>query len=350
MKRMVLATTALAALAAPAWADDIIRTDGSRIERVQVIEATFDEVKYEDVRVKREQRLAAADVEEILFEEPRDFASGLALRLQGNYADARTAFQAAARVEGPVGDAGAFMAAETDWWEYAETRAATSGEAAARSLQAYVDGAKPKKGFYVPRALYLIAKLACKLGKPDAAAGPLAELGAMTGDARKLLAELGGAEAALAKGEAQRAATQIRTVMTRSQTAKLPVLYRMAVPVRGEALIAEKRYDEAISSLEEHLSKATRGAEAVFDRSTAQASNVLGDAYVAKGGTDKEWEALYRYIWTTVLFVSWRAERAEALAKAAGLAEKLGQKNDAERLRGRLQGEFPGSAGAGTSK
>ncbi len=72
-------------------------------------------------------------------------------------------------------------------------------------------------------------------------------------------------------------------------------------------------------------------------------ANALGDAYAASGDTESQWEALYRYLRTTVEFRRWRHECAEAFYKAGRLAQKLGVYRDGDRLFGLLRGGYQDS-------
>ena len=318
-------------------ADDLVRLDGGITPRVRVEEATHEAVSYKAPRVTRLQRVNAAEVVEIIYTDAKALDAGRTFLQQGNWAEAAASFDRAMRGVVRFQEAGAFGKAEAAFWRFDETGA--GGDEAVAALNTYLEAYKPKKGFHVPRALYLLGKAALASGDTAAAAVRFNELAGFPGDSRKLLAELGKAEVALAKKQARDAATTIGVVLNRAKSNNMTTLYRQAAALRGKALVADNRHQAAIDFLE-NLVKQPVGKQAVFDRYGAQAYNALGDAYVAKGGTDNEWEGLYRYLWTTVLFSNWRAESAEALYKASKLATKLRQTEDASRLLGILKGSF----------
>jgi len=339
-KRLSLVSIGGVFLFFPALAggDEIIRSDGSTIPKVTIKSATLDEVSYTQRRITTPQRLSGDQVHEIVYESVQLLRTAEALLVQGNWAEAAAQFDRVARTGDPgPAEAGAFGKAKTAAVKFLET--GSGGEEAAKALDDYLTAYQPKKGFYVPRALYLAGRAAVAAGDYSRASSKFDALAALPGTSRKLLADLGKGELALAKGEASSASTTFNTVLTRAKSGNLPFIYRRAAAFRGKALVAEKRFSDAISFLERFL-ETPKGKEVVFDRAAARAYNALGDAYAGKGGTDNEWEALYRYLWTTVDFRKWRLECAEAFYKAALLAEKLGAKNDAARLKEQLLGEY----------
>jgi predicted Zn-dependent protease len=340
MFRTTLGGSALLLFLLPAArADDIIRSSGGRITGVTIRSATYEEVTYKAPRIAQTQRLKGEDVEEIVYTKAPGLEAARTLLRQGSWQEASAAFDKAMRLDPLYADAGAFGKAEVAFWWFLETGDAARGEQAIQALEAYLTEYRDKKGFYVPRALYLLGKASLEAKVVDAAAKRFDELAALPGESRKQLAELGKGQVALARGNAKQASLTFNNVLRRARTGKLPLLYRHAMALRGKALVAEKRYGEAVDELEKYL-RDLKEDEVVFDRYNARTYNALGDAYAGKGGTENEWEALYRYLWTTVVFRSWRAEAAEAFFKASQLAKKLGETADANRLQGILTGEY----------
>jgi len=257
--------------------------------------------------------------------------------LQSSWQKAAELFaKIAASGEEPYAEAGAFGECEAKAWYYFETGEGASE--AKKRLELYLKTYKPKKGFHIPFALYLAGRVSLLSGDKNSAASKFQELASMPGYSRRLLADLGRGQIQLANGDSQGAAITFNTVMNQAKRLNFQSIYRKAVAWRGKALVAQKDYMRAIEFLEGYLTKSGKDIE--FDRWTAQASNALGDAYAGKGGSEGKWEALYRYIWTTVLFRNWRSECAEAFYKAWQIAQSLGLKADAEKLRKRLTSDF----------
>ncbi len=332
------AAAAVMIVAAALQADVILRFDGAKLDRITVRSATYEQVEYSLAGISRPQRVPADQVEKIIYAGQRELQSARALQAQSAWLKAAEAFaRVASGGEEPYAEAGAFGEAESFAWYFFET--GQDGPRAKEKLDGYLKAYTPKKGFHVPFALYLAGRVELLLGNKAQAGSRFQELAGLPGNSRRLLAELGKGELQLAQGDAQGAAITFNTAMNQAKRLNMGTLYRMAVAWRGRALVAEKDYQRAIDFLEGYLKGG--GEEIIFDRATAQASNALGDAYAGKGGTESQWEALYRYLWTTVLFRNWRAECAEAFYKAAQLAKALGVQADAEKLLQRLKSDFP---------
>jgi tetratricopeptide (TPR) repeat protein len=348
-QRCLTALSAALILAIGARADEIIRTSGDRRGPVEIRQATHDEVQFKEPRIPQTQRLRGDEVWDLEFSAAKGIQAGRSLVRQGRYEEAIAAFGKV--IADPLySDAALFGAASAYYWWYDETGDQAKAEAAIKQLEAYLEEWKPKKGFYVPRALYLLGKAALAANMQGPAAKAFDELAGFTGESRRVLSQLGKGQLALAKGDAADASRQFNTAMNVAKRGDMALLERMARALRGRALVAEKRYADVILELEDRYLKTLKGEKVVFDRYVAQAYNALGDAYAGKGGTDNEWEALYRYLWTTVIFRTWRAETAEAFSKAAALARKLGATADADRLRGILTSEYGNTAWASKSQ
>ncbi len=339
MFRTILGGGVVLLLLPAVQADDIVRVSGGRVPRVKVLSATHVEVTYERPGVPQPQRLRGEDVEDIIYTGAPGLEAARTLLRQGSWQEARAAFGKAMGLDSRYAEAGAFGIAEVAFWEFLETGMAEKAEEAIHALEAYVKAYEEKKGFYMPRALYMLGKASLEAKLVDAAAKRFSELAALPGESRKQLAELGKGQVALARGNAKEASLTFNNVLRRTRSEKLAQLNRHAMALRGQSLVVEQRYAEAIDELESYVKNGKAG-EVVFDRYSAQAYNALGDAYAGRGGRENEWEALYRYLWTTVIFRSWRAECAEAFYKASQLADKLGETADANRLRGILTSEY----------
>jgi hypothetical protein len=99
-----------------------------------------------------------------------------------------------------------------------------------------------------------------------------------------------------------------------------------------------KNYQLAVDSLERQFFL----KKPEFDRVEADAHLAAGEAYEAWGG-DHLWDAVYQYLWVSALYGVYRAEEAQALARAASLLDRLGAKEDAAQVLRRLRDKYPNS-------
>ncbi len=323
----------LVLLLAPTRADEIVTIDGTSITRTTIKKANAEVVVYQMQQVTVEQRLDAERVRRIRYTRNRPMKQAQDLMDQGRWREAIPYFQKAA-AETALQEPAAFGVAEA-LYRLSETTGADSHKAI-KTLEAYLATYREKKGFYVPAALALLGEAHVNAGSLDKAESTFTELAGFSGDTRRLGSQLGLGLVHMARKMTAKAATIFNTVLRQARRANLAEIYRQAAAYRGRALVAEKRLKEAITFLEEHL----KSEGAVLDRSMAQAYNALGDAYQAAGGTENRWEALYRYLWTTVIFRTARRECAEAFVKAVDLSRRLGEGEEADRLHAIFMSEF----------
>jgi len=315
-------------------ADQLFLVGDHEVSDVTVLRFDLNRVRFRR-RGMRPEEIERWRVKDILFSQaPRQLKQGRVFLRQNDWGSARKQLLA---VTDPR------FQEEAAWWAaYALAQLARERgqqlDKAVKELQDFVATWEGKKGWRVPDALWLLGLLACEKGKADVAQKAFGQLGQLPGTRWKILARAGEGLVALAQGQAQEAASALNTALAECRDNQLTDLYRQLVPYRGKALIAQKRYSEAIRFLSEYIKKPS--GQIVLDRYLARAYNVLGDAFRARGAPEDKEEALYRYLWTTVLFRAWRAECAEAFAKAAQLAAELGMQEDSQKLRERLRAEY----------
>ena len=81
---LVVVSALLAALSAPARADTIVKTDGSRIDGVQITAETYEKVSYRKSGVSSAQSIDASSVREIVYSRTsRDYRAAIEAREEG---------------------------------------------------------------------------------------------------------------------------------------------------------------------------------------------------------------------------------------------------------------------------
>jgi tetratricopeptide (TPR) repeat protein len=338
----VAKSIALLFLCSPLAADVVVKRDGSRINRVSITKATHEEVEYRISRIDILQRLPGEEVQEIEYSRGKLLQTAKRMVLQQSWEKAFESYERAQR-NPRLAEPGAFGIAWTLYRQHIET--GEKGQEAVGQLRKYLGEYAPKKGFHVPRAIFLLGNAYVAVGSLVKASEQYDRLANFDGDSRRLLAVLGKGRVILTRCEPERASQLFKSVVRRAKWSDVPQIYRRAVVWRGRSFIAEGDARSAVALLEDHLEDPPEGARE-GDRFLAQASNVLGDAYAVSEDTQSQWEALYRYLRTTVEFRKWRNECAEAFYKAGRLAQELGVEKDAHRLFVLLRSMYGGSVWA----
>ena len=98
---LVVVSALLAALSAPARADTIVKTDGSRIDGVQITAETYEKVSYRKSGVSSAQSIDASSVREIVYSRTsRDYRAAIEARDEGKLVESVNLFLTAADDEG----------------------------------------------------------------------------------------------------------------------------------------------------------------------------------------------------------------------------------------------------------
>lgn len=313
-------------------ADTIVRYSGAANKGVTVTEVTHENVKFTSPGISTTQTAPAHEVQEIKYSDASSLQTAYELLNRGMYNEARDRFR---QVNGKpfLAEEGDYGAAYVSYRKYEDT--GKHLDEAITRLTEYIGGYKEKLGFHLPQAHFYLANLYLAKKDDKNASAQLDALAAFSGTSREILSELGKGKIELQKGSVKQASTTFYTLLQRTKSQQMDKLHKMAVCLRGTSLVAEKRFDEAIEFLNDFV-RESKDDKVKFDKYAARAFNILGSAFSGKGGSESEWKALYKYLWTTVIFRHCRAESAEAFYHAHTLAKKLGKTSDAAQLKANL--------------
>jgi len=326
--RSIVAAAAFATL--PVRADTIHRIGGGAIESATIDSATWEEIKYKLANLPAQQSIRADQVERFeRSDEPGELARGKAALDRGQYADAVAELQKGADRAIPHSSECAYFVGVANLAWGAEQRAKLADAVAA--FRAMIEKYTPQKDWFVPLA---VRGLGEALLAQDKAGEAQAEFERLRKDPWTRRWETDGIEGVgwcYLHGKRWEDAGKQFFQAVRGGSRKAHVGYAKSQTGRG-------RPADALKTLEEQFFSKTPQ----FDRVEAMARNAAGEAYEAQKGDDVLWEAVYQYLWVPAIYGAYRAEEAKALERAGALLEKLGAKEDAARVLGRLREKYPG--------
>ena len=196
MRHYVSLISALAFLATSLHAATIIKKSGERISRVTLTDVTYEEVRYRIRGISIVQRLPGDEVREIILSSSGGLETARNLVEEGQW-DAALEVYDKVRLNPAEKESAAFGAAWCLYRRYDDT-----GEQpleAAKGLLEYLQEYRPRRGFHVPRALYLFGDVQRRRGKLEEAAKAFRMLEGISGESRELAALIGQAQLDLAR-------------------------------------------------------------------------------------------------------------------------------------------------------
>lgn len=259
-------------------ADSIVKVNGTTIDDVTITAAKWDVVQYQIAG--RPQSIPAEQVASIhRTTVTRDLKEGRSALKNGGYA---TAIKRLGRVAGAAKD-----------WEQAEAayllaRAhLESGDlnAADDALKAYLKKYGKEKDWWVPRAIYDRGTVRIALKRYETAEGSFKKLEEMPGQwpARAQVGRARAIEAAKNSAKYLQARQMLLSVAKR-RGAPLELRHEAYV-VRGRIFILrQKQYDAAIKELTEVFFDPSKAREYHYDAQRAEATYLMGRAYLGLGG------------------------------------------------------------------
>jgi tetratricopeptide (TPR) repeat protein len=329
-KLLVLVAAACGAvgLAPMAAADTITMVkNNNQIRGVEILQARWDFVQY-----KVGNRTVSANGADV-FAIERDSLVLRPLRRALKASDYPRAVSEADKVmKGPSQNA----------WEKLEA-AYSKGEAllesgqykeAAAAFQEYLDAAKDTKDWYEPYAIYGLGKAALEQRLSKTAQNHFKELNAY-GSRWMSKAALGMGEAFLGANDPVKARQLFNQV--RQDRGVSPILKQQADAGYAKALVLQKQYTQAIRELEQEFFRvAPRPGEAIYTRARAEATFLMGEAYMGQEGKENLEQAEIWYLKTVALYRHYTELYREACKRLQEVYGKLGNDERAKEWRSRL--------------
>lgn len=322
-----------------AWADTIVKRDGSQLENVKIQKATFKKIEYRLPGVSVKQSVDADEVERINWQNiPAAIKSGRSALEKGDYAEAADKLKKTLNAPGAHGGYAHFLLGQCYiYWGSQESD--KFGEAV-KVLKQHATKFKGKDDFYEPRVLELLgnAHIATKnFSEAEKAFDKLAS--GTYGNNYKKGADLGKAKVLLAQGKAKPARELFRTL---ADTAKSEDLKRSAWLGYAESQLAQKSYDGVAATVKDKILN-QGGSSPRFDSAKVKAFILWGDAEAASSDKKKQTYALIRYLRAIAIGTPESDLLAEATYKAKEVCKALGWNDKATQLQEELQKLYPKS-------
>lgn len=343
--RAAAAALSILAGAGAARGDDIIRTSGAPYTEVTIVSATWESVTYRKEGIQKAQDVPAEEIEEIRWtSEPATLARGRADLGGDDFERAVSAFKASISISEEVYALNAqYMigVAEVAW----AGQDSSHLPAAVTALTEYIAKGKPKKHFYVPHAVLALSEAHIKAGAFDKASSALADItGGQMGRKWVEAAKLRSAQALLAQSKFAEA----REVFREAQGSQNPGFALEGAIGYASCQVGQQQYPAAIQTLQAVLGNGREEKNTNpprYGEFRAKAWIVYGQAEEGAAGSDKEklqWAAI-RYLRASTVGVAGGDAFAEALFRAKGVFEKLGQQDRVTTLTQRLNQLCPNS-------
>ncbi len=258
-------------------ADSIVKVNGTTIDDVTITAAKWEVVQYQIAN--RPQSIPAAQVASIhRTTVNNDLKRGRRALKNGDYATA-------------VERLGSVARAAKDWEQaeaaYLLARAHREGgdfKAADDELKAYLNKYVKAKDWWVPRAIYDRGTVRIALKRYETAEGSFKKLEEMPGQwpARAQVGRARAIEAAKNSAKYTQALQMLLSV-ARRRSAPLELRHEAYV-VRGRIILRQKQYDRAIKELTEVFFNPAKAREYHYDAQRAEATYLMGRAYLGRGG------------------------------------------------------------------
>ncbi len=327
-------------------ADDIIRTTGDPYESVTVTGATWESVTYRKEGISSRQNVPADDVEDIRWtSESSTLSRGRGALAAGEFSRAVSAFRAATTDLNALHALNAqFMLglSESGWASTDPSHLS----AAVTALQTYVQTGKPAKHFYVPHAILALSDAHIRARDFSKATQVLGDLtGGQMGRKWVEAANLKKAQALLA----QEKYAEARDIFRDVQGSTNPGFALEARIGYAQCQVGQKQFPGAVETLGEFLGEGRNEKNTSpprYGELRARAWIVYGQAEEGGALGDREklqWAAI-RYHRAASVGVAGGDVFAEALFRAKGIYQQLGQTDRAEILTQKLNQLCPSSA------
>lgn len=314
----LLAWTMLLAFVGEARADAIVRTNGTRIDDVQVTVARWDQISYEkggtSLTVPGEQVLTIERSDPLISRVRRPLESG-------DHAAAWDAHRAA------LSSAQGWQAAELAYLKGKILLESGRAEPAAEAFSEFIEAHKAAKDFWIPHAIYGRARAMLAMKHGGTAAELFKELDTY-GSTWALRSVLGQAEGALLEKDWNKARQLFSRVASDRQAP--PELVVTAKVGRLEVLVGQEQYDAAIDDLKKTFFDAPGEAELAYTRARARATYLLGLCYEKKGDKPNLERAEIWYLRTAVLYATYPEVYRDAAGALARVYQALGRADRAQ--------------------
>ncbi len=322
-----------------AFGDTIFRLKGQPVADVTIQGATNSEIKYKLAGVRKAQTLSADEVESIEFTNvSAAVRKGIGNIETGDFAAAVQSLRAGSTLQEPSGHvAGYWLGVANLRWGGVEPKKLDDAVTAFEAFISKYEGDK-KWNWFVPNAIEQAGQALIRKGDFSGAEKKFSALS-------KYSKNRWGTVASLAKGEALLA--QKKYSDARNLVSKLTRSSSLSVELRSRAWVVyatcqfgDKQYSQAVTTLQRELITKLEG-EQKFGHAKARAYLLWGDCELAAAGSDKsklQW-AKIRFLQAASIGGAEGDDLAEALYKAQDVYQKLGQTEQAEKLRTRLKTE-----------
>ena len=311
--RNTLTLALVLASASTVLADAIVRTNGRRIENVQITKATYDEILY-----KKDGNTATVKGELVQAIE-RDSAVVARVRAAVDSGEYSKALKLAKKAEAGV-----------QGWEAAEVAyligriylEAGKYKDADYAFATYLQANEEKKDYWVPHALHGRGRAAIAARKGGTAMQYFDQLGKF-GDTWDLRATLGKAQGAVLKKSWVEARSLFQSVARKSSAP--PAVQAAAAVGRIEVLVLQKQYPNAVRDLQSAFFDAPKPALASYSESRAKATLLMGVALKEQGGKENLEKAEIWLLRTAVIYKGHSAVYKEACKNLAAVYGSLGR-------------------------
>lgn len=259
--------------------DTIVLVGGRKYDDVEIVQARWDSVSYKQGR-RPAINLTAAQVES--FERSsviRDRVKQLAA--SGDFDRANQIIE-----QIPNDPSQAWVAAEGLYLIGKARADAGQHREAADAFKQYLDRFKSEKDWYVPHATLGLGQALLALNQPGTAEIHFKELAAFGGP-WELEAALGQGDAILrSRGKAGALdARRYYDQVARKPNASIDLRQKAQVG-RARAFLLQEQYDQVIEDLQQSFFASPKPEELVYTRNRAEASLLMGRAYMGKGGRE----------------------------------------------------------------
>ena len=329
---------ALFALSTPAWGDRIFTARGLREGKANITKATTKEVEYKLQGVRVAQKINAEEVTNIEFTSlSATVRNGIGNIETGDYAGAVRSLRSGSSLQDPSGHvAGYYLGVALLRWGGVEP--AKLGEAIT-AFESFIKKYESDRNWtwFVPFALEKLGQAQIKKGDFSKAEATFSKLSKFSKARWGVIADLSKAEVLLAQDKYKDARSLVGRLTQGNHPTQLAARVWIAY---AQCQLGEKQYQQAIKTLDKEVIGKLRGDRS-FGHARARAYILWGDCEAAAAGSDKDklsW-AKVRYLRAITTAGHEGDDLAEALYKALDVCKKLGQSEQAAKLRTRLTTE-----------
>lgn len=318
-KLAIHVSVAVLCAAGAARADVLVRSNGSKVGDVSVVQARWDQVQYK--QGGQAFSLKGEEVESV----ERDSRQLSTIRDAMDRGDLASAVAAAGKLK--QNSSVDWEKAEAAYIEGKLQHLAGDYKAAEAAYKSFLDAHEAQKDWWVPHAVY--GRGVCALEQNQ---GRTAELHFKALDAFgpqwSLRAKLGQGNALLVSQKPIEA-RQLFNEVARSSQASLS-LAQEALVGKARALILQKDYRGAVGELEKEFFSNSKPGQLLYNQPRAEACYLIGSALKAQGGKENLELAEIWYLRTAAIFSNHASVYRRACKDLADVYTQLGRTDRAE--------------------